>query len=84
MKGELLRKRYFLLLTNAKEELVSLEQELYGTFRAKSKFREFPYLIVLTDQFQKEHVSHYIEKNFPNVKIVGVSGTIKKLKTEMK
>ncbi len=84
MKGEVLRKRYFLLsLENNWDSLKQVERDLFRTFHAKSKFREYPYYIFLTDQFQKNFVSGYIKEHYPFVRIVSVSGTIKKLKSLM-
>ncbi len=84
MKGELLRKRYFLLsLKQNWSEVDALEKDLYRTFKARSRFKSYPHLIILTDQFQKDFLSKYIERHYPSVEIVSVSGTIKKLKEKM-
>lgn len=84
LKGELLRKRYFLIdLGKEWNILPVLEKDLFRTFNAKWRFRKDPYFIFLTDQFQKEFVSAYLNKHYPSVKIVSVSGTIRKLKSHM-
>ena len=49
-------------------------------FGSKMKFREDPYAIVLTDQFQKDTLCHFIEKELAGIAVITVSGTIKKCK----
>ena len=52
-------------------------------FGSKLKFREDPYAIVLTDQFQKDSLCLYIEKDLKGIVVVTVSGTIKKCKEKI-
>jgi len=85
LKGNVLRKRYFLLrFENCGERRRSVEQDLYRTFAAKIKYRDPEFTIVLTDQFQKDFVARYIMKHYSCVDIISVSGTIRKLKRIMR
>lgn len=82
MKGELLRKRYFLIVINERSfQLNKMEADLRNSFNVKFRFINLPYVIFLTDQFQKSYVSEYISRHYPEVSIISVSGTMKKLKS---
>lgn len=85
MKGSIFRKRYVLIYgENLSQKIRLLEKELYRIYRSKRKYSENNYAIFLTNQFYKESLTEFISKNFKDVEILTVSGTIKKCKTIIK
>ncbi|MEM0155773.1 MAG: hypothetical protein QW597_04120 [Thermoplasmataceae archaeon] len=81
MKGSPYRKRYFLLQHNEMDQfLKTLADDLFHSFRCRLRFNEGQYAIFLTDQFRKLELSEYMSEYYGDVRIVTVSGTIRKCK----
>lgn len=84
LKGQVLRKRYFLIRIDDRSiPFKRLEDDLRKSFNIRFKSIDLPYAIFLTDQFNKDFVSRYIQKYYPSIAIVSVSGTIRKLKSKI-
>ncbi|MGC8514617.1 MAG: hypothetical protein ACP5OC_00590 [Thermoplasmata archaeon] len=83
LKGSLYRKRYVLIKEDSNGNLEVALDKIRTKFGSKMKFREDPYAIVLTDQFQKDSLCLYIEKELKGIAVVTVSGTIKKCKEKI-
>ncbi len=72
-----------LIKADSNEDLGMALDKIRKRFGSKMKFREDPYAIVLTDQFQKNTLCLYIEKDLKGTVVVTVSGTIKKCKEKI-
>jgi hypothetical protein len=84
VKGSIYRKRYVLVYADTgPEKAKSMEKQLFRLFRCKRKYHEHPYLIFLTNQFQREDVVAFINRD-PSFRTLTVSGTIRKCKKVMK
>lgn len=84
MKGSLFRKRYVLLNCSNSDDLRAIEKFAVERYRARVKLMENGFLILLTNQFQKESICSNIESLFRSARIVTVSGTIRKCLRIMK
>jgi hypothetical protein len=84
MKGSLFRKRYILLNCEDSDIMQAVEKFAMERYRARIKLRENRYIILLTNQFQKESLCSNIESMFRSARIVTVSGTIRKCLRIMK
>ena len=83
MKGSLYRKRYVLIKGENNGGVEIALNRIRSKFGSKVKFRQDCYAIVLTDQFQKDSLCLYIEKDLKGTVVVTVSGTIKKCKEKI-
>ena len=83
MKGSLYRKRYVLIKEENNGGLEIALNRIRSKFGSKVKFRQDCYAIVLTDQFQKDNLCHFIEKELAGIAVITVSGTIKKCKEKV-
>ncbi|MFG1518986.1 MAG: hypothetical protein AAE977_00715 [Thermoplasmataceae archaeon] len=84
MKGSQFRKRYVLLSCENIDVMRAVEKFAVERYRARVKLREGSFLILLTNQFQKESLCSNIESMFRSAGIVTVSGTIRKCLKTMK
>ncbi len=84
MKGSPYRKRYILIQFADPRSCDYLSSETRRIFNTREKFRNETFIIVKTDQFLKEQVCNFIEQKINGVRIITVSGTIKKCKTNVK
>lgn len=78
------RKRYVLIKQGKDGNLEIALDKIRTKFGSKMKFSEGSYAIVLTDQFQKDSLCRYIEKELKGIAVITVSGTIKKCKEKVK
>ena len=83
MKGSLYRKRYVLIKEENNGGLEIALNRIRSKFGSKVKFRQDCYAIVLTDQFQKDNLCLFIEKELAGIAVITVSGTIKKCKEKV-
>jgi hypothetical protein len=63
--------------------LKTMADDLFHSFKCKLKFNEGQYAIFLTDQFRKPRLSEYMSEYYGDVRIVTVSGTVRKCKRVM-
>ncbi len=63
--------------------LPSLEKDLVKMFRARRKHVNGPYVIFLTNQFQRDQVVSLVKQSHKDVESLITSGTIKKCKKFM-
>ena len=81
MKGSEIRKRYIVLYSQKLQAvLLSLDRDLSKLFRARRKRIDGPYVIFLTNQFQKDQLISFVELNYREVAPLVTSGTMKKCK----
>ncbi len=78
MKGSPFRKRYVLLRCKDSDIMKDIEKFAAERYRARIKLAENGFLILLTNQFQKESLCSHIESYFRSAKVITVSGTIRK------
>jgi hypothetical protein len=52
-------------------------------FNTREKYRDRSFIIIKTDQFLKDQVCTFVEQRIRGVRIITVSGTIKKCKRTM-
>lgn len=83
LKGSPIRRRYILLQVGSEAVLQEAMSRAYHRYRCRTRFTSGNYGIVLTDQFHKEAVCDFLESSFPNLRIITVSGTIRKCKKMM-
>lgn len=63
--------------------LKTMADDLFRSVKCRLKFSEDEYSIFLTDQFRKPNVSEFISTYYDDVRIVTVSGTMRKCKKVM-
>ena len=80
MKGSPYRKRYILVEFSEMKSADYLSVECRRIFNTREKFRNRSFIIIKTDQFLKDQVCSYISNRIKGVKIITVSGTIRKCK----
>lgn len=78
MKGSLFRKRYVLLSCENSDDMSRIEKFAAERYRARAKLKQNNFLIILTNQFQKESLCSNLESGFRSARIIMVSGTIRK------
>ncbi len=83
MKGSPYRKRYVLIEFSEMKSADYLSMECRRIFNTREKFRDSSFIIVKTDQFLKDQLCTFVEQRIKGVKIITVSGTIKKCKRKM-
>lgn len=83
MKCSPIRKRYVAIQCQNETEGYRISGELKRVFRAKLKFKDSGYIIVLTDQFLKEQLCRFVENQSNGYRIIGVSGTVRGCKTKL-
>lgn len=77
MKSSPVRKRYVLVLYG-KTDLRRMEKKLSEKFSVRVKHADQKFAIFRTSQFDKDEFCSAIGRQFPEVSIITVSGTIRK------
>lgn len=83
MKGSPYRKRYILIEFSEMKSADYLSMECRRIFNTREKYRDRSFIIIKTDQFLKDQVCTFVEQRIRGVRIITVSGTIKKCKRTM-